>query len=81
MENIDSFKRLAKETHPNFTHPYHHTNLIITHHVVNLISDSFKRLAKETHPDRPNGNKEQFQKLHMAFIRALKTIEVIFGLK
>ena len=51
MENIDSFKRPAKETHPNFTHPYHHTNLIITHHVVNLISDSFKRLAKETHPD------------------------------
>ena len=40
--------------------------------------DSFKRLAKETHPDRPNGNKEQFQKLHMAFKRALKTIEVIW---
>ena len=39
--------------------------------------DSFKRLAKETHPDRPNGDKEQFQKLHMAFKRALKSIEVI----
>ena len=38
--------------------------------------DSFKRLAKETHPDRPNGDKEQFQKLQMAFMRALKTIEV-----
>ena len=37
---------------------------------------SFKRLAKETHPDRPNGDKEQFQKLQMAFMRALKTIEV-----
>ena len=50
-------------------------------HVLISISDwvywhSFKRLAKETHPDRPNGDKEQFQKLQMAFKRALKTIEV-----
>ena len=36
----------------------------------------FKRLAKETHPDRPNGDTEQFQKLQMAFKRALKSIEV-----
>ena len=41
-----------------------------------LYFSSFKRLAKETHPDRPNGDKEQFQKLQMAFMRALKTIEV-----
>jgi len=41
-----------------------------------LVTASFKRLAKETHPDRPNGDKEQFQKLQMAFMRALKTIEV-----
>ena len=50
-------------------------------HVLTFIFDwdywhSFKRLAKETHPDRPNGDKEQFQKLQMAFKRALKTIEV-----
>ena len=48
-------------------------------HLLNLSEEywySFKRLAKETHPDRPNGDKEQFQKLQMAFKRALKTIEV-----
>ena len=48
----------------------------ILHLIENI--DSFKRLAKETHPDRPNGNKEQFQKLQMAFKRALRTIEVIW---
>ena len=35
----------------------------------------FKKLAKETHPDRPNGDKEEFQRLQSAFIRVLRALE------
>ena len=35
----------------------------------------FKKLAKDAHPDRPNGDKEQFQRLQAAFLRVLRALE------
>ena len=70
---------MMRSSHENSSQP----GSILYSLIINCISkncplyfSSFKRLAKETHPDRPNGDKEQFQKLQMAFMRALKTIEV-----
>ena len=35
---------------------------------INEIKTAYKRKAKIYHPDRPNGNKEQFQLITMAFM-------------